>query len=325
MKRIHPRVLMAALGDLQEICNEWLIEGRETIANTAIIQRREIQHAQTVSRRAVIALTNARDDFAHVQRVKDNVGKWLSDCQSAKYESDDLLRITQEQKLAAQETLDYWKSELQQAEEWLTWATQRLVRAQAELEEAQSEYEHAVWAYNAAVDRYNNCMRSKENRNCGSLGGAVSRAEARVHLAEIRLEQAIAEFEAAQHEFELAQARVVCSQSSVEIAEQAVSLADNAIIRAEQALAEAERSLDYAKAALKFVIEAEEFSEDEVETAEKMQILTNKDLQALDAASNAHHRAERFFESAQRLIILSRQELDYRIARLADFDRTGQL
>lgn len=325
MKPVHPRVLMAALGDLQDSCNEWLIEGRETIANTAAIQRREMQRAQTISRRAAITLTHAQNDRDHVQRVKSDVKKWLSECQASQHRCDDLLKTCQGKEQAAQKTLSYWEDELKQARKWLDWATQRLVQAQAELEEALSEYEHARWAYNKAVDRYNSCVRSKENRNCGSLRGDVNRAEAHLQLAAHRVEQAETELEAAQHEFEHAQARVACCESGVSVAQQAVAIAENAVHRAGQAVAEAERSLDYANAAFKFVTEAEKFVENAVSFAEKMVSHTNKDLQALDTASNAHHRADRFFESAQRLLILSRQELDYRIAALVDFDRTGIL
>ena len=50
MKPIRPQVLIIALGDLQERCDAWLIEGRETIAQTAAIQRRETERLWSLHR-----------------------------------------------------------------------------------------------------------------------------------------------------------------------------------------------------------------------------------------------------------------------------------
>ena len=325
MKPIRPQVLIIALGDLLERCDAWLIEGRETIAQTAAIQRRETEHAQNMARRAEIAFAHALDDQDQVAKVRSEVETWLSRSRALKVQCDDLMTLSQKKRAHAQETLTYWQEELEEAQEWLAYATERLIRAQEELEDAQAAYERARWAYNDAVDRYNRCRRSEDNRDCSGRRRDVERARERLEYAEIRLRRAIAEFEAAKHEFEHAQARATCCQTSAEIAQQALSVAEETVTLADQALAEIERGLDYADAALRFVIEAEGHVENEIKAVEAMRLLSRKDLNALSTAATAHRRADDFFESAQRLLILSRQELSYRIARLAEFDRPGLL
>jgi len=323
MKAIRPQLLIIALGDLQERCNAWLIEGRETIAQTAAIQRRETEHAQNMARRAEIAFAQALDDQEQVEKVRSEVETWQSRSRALKAQCDDLMTLSQKKRAHAQETLTYWQKELGEAQEWLAYAKQRLIRAREELKDAQAAYERARWAYNDAVDRYNRCIRSKESRDCSGRRRDIERAKDRLEMATFRLKRAIAEFEAAKHEFGHAQARADCCQTSVEVAQQALSVAEEAIAWADQALAEIERGLDYADAALRFVIEAEGHVENEIKAAEAMRLFCRKDLNALSAAAIAHRRADGFFESAQRLLILSRQELDYRIARLAEFDRPG--
>lgn len=327
MTRIHPRILIAALEDLQESYDRWLIVGRDTLVQAEAIQRAETQEAHTISRRAVIFLTQAQNDYDHVLRVKSDVEMWRTDCLETGQQCNLLLTNAQEKQWTARETLQYWKKELDDAGAWLDWATERMQRAEAELKAAQRNYENARWDYNDAVDRYNRCIRSEEGRKrgCGSLLTAVKRAEDRLKMAEYRLRLAIDEFEAAQHELSHAQARFACCTSSVEHARQAVSIANEAVERAEQALAEAERSVEYVEAAFKFVVEAEGYTERQVSHAESMTMFTRKDIQSLEVAVNAYLRADNFFESAQRLIILNRQELSYRISMLAEFNQPGLL
>ena len=327
MTPIHPRVLIAALDDLQESCSRWLVEGRDTLAQTATIQRLEEQEAQTISRRAVILLSQAQDDHDHVLHVKSDVEMWRKDCLTTRQDCNLLLEDAQKKQIAAKETLEYWQNELDDAEEWLSFAIDRMERAEAEFHAAEQNYESARHNYNSAVNRYNRCLGSEEGkkRGCGSLLASVQRAQERLEIAEYRLRLAVAELEAARHELEHAQARFSCCKSSVEDAQQAVKIADESVERAEQALVEAERSVDYADAAFKFVMEAEDYAERQVDHAEKMLSFTLKDRQALGIAANAHQRADKLFESAQRLIILSRQELDYRITMLTEFDQTGLL
>jgi len=327
MTPIHPRVLIAALDDLQESCSRWLVEGRDTLAQIATVQRLEEQEAQTISRRAVILLSQAQNDHDHALHVKSDVEQWRKDCLTTQQDCNLLLEDAQKKQSAAKETLEYWQNELDEAEEWLSFAIDRLERAEAELHAAEQNYESARYDYNNAVHRYNRCLSSEEGkkRGCGSLLASVHRAEERLEMAEYRLRLAVAELEAARHELEHARARFSCCKTSVENAQLAVNIADKSVERAEQALIEAERSVDYADAAFKFVIEAEGYAERQVDHAEKMLSFTHKDRQALDIAANAYQRADNLFESAQRLIILSRQELGYRIAMLTEFDQTGLL
>lgn len=325
MGEVNPRLLAVILEDLQQELTRWATVASDTIATAAYTQRHAEEQVDQAHRHAAIVNDKAANDRDAVENLRGQVEVLFSKCVEARQLSHKALAETTTALQKAQKTLSLWQTEMEYALAWLARAEERVRRAEAELAAAEAELRRAESELSRAESAYRNCVNYRDDKgrrkDCSSEASRVRRAQEAVHAAVLRVKAAQLELAAAKAERERARARVKCCQTAVGIATKAVEFAQEAKERATMAVNASERSLETAQAAQRFMKQAVQKVTEEEEAADDM--LQDVQLAANFTSEGQHHfrNTERFEESAQRLRIITRTELDNRIGILYELNR----
>lgn len=322
MGTTDPRLLIQALGDLEEQGQRWSVLARSTMRDVTDYQKRAMAQVEYAQRRSRVILTQRERDLEKVQNLQRQAESLVDTCQAAKQNADEMLARTQESEADAQKTLLYWESELQAAREWLARAKERLAQAQAELRRAEQILSQAEMELSRAYGRLRACQNDKDRRNCNAERAAVAAAQEFVAEAQELVSLAIAEVRAAEEEVRQAEARVRCCEKAVGLSEQAVNEAQKATDHAGVSVVEAERSLEYAQAVQRFLQIAEVHAQKARNSGEEMVEMVVLANRQTDEAERHRFRADEYMESAQRVLLSCRRELQYRVEQLQLLNRS---
>ncbi len=322
MGTTDPRLLIQALGDLEEEGQRWSATGWSTIRDVTDYQKRAMAQVEHAQRRSRVILTQRERDLEKVRSLRRQAEALADICKAAKQNADEMLARTQQAETDAQNTLVFWQSELQAAREWLARAKERLAEAQAELRRAEQILHQAEMELSRAYNRLSACQNDKDRRNCNAERAAVATAQAYVAEAQALVRLAVAEVQAAEEEVRQAEARVRCCERAVGLAEQAVDRANRAMEHAGTSVVEAERSLEYVAAIWRFLQSAEVHAQNGSIAGEEMVEIVGLANHQTDEAERYRFRADEYMESAQRVLLTCRRELQYRIEQLQLLNRS---
>lgn len=322
MGTADPRLLIQALGDLEEQGQRWSVLARSTMRDVTDYQKRAMAQVEHAQRRSRVILAQRERDLEKVKNLQRQAESLVDTCQAAKQNADEMLARTQQSEADAHTTLVFWQSELQAAREWLARAKERLAKAQAELRRAEQILHQAEVELSRAYSSLAACRSNKNRRNCNPEMAAVAAAQAYVAEAQALVRLAIAEVQAAEEEVRQAEARVRCCEKAVNLAEQAVSQANRAMEHAEVSVVEAERSLEYAAAVQRFLQIAEVHAQSARSAGEEMVEMVVLANRQTDEAERYRFRADEYMESAQRILLTCRRELQYRVEQLQLLNRS---
>lgn len=321
MGTTDPRLLIQALGDLNDEGKRWSVTAWTTLREVNVVQKRAFTGVEYAQRRSRIIAFQAEHDQERVENERRSAEALASLCNAAKQNADELFQRCQQAEVDAQKTLVYWQDELEAARAWLVRARERLAQAKAELQRAEQILHQAEMELSRAHNRLAACQRDKDRRNCSSERAAVAVAQAYVAEAKELVYLAVLEVRAAEEEVRQAETRVKCCEQAVRHAEGAVTQAQTALQHAETSVNEAERSIEYMEAIGRFLQRAETHALRGRSAGEEMVERVSTAYHLVDEAERHRLRADDAIESAQRSLLSSRHELTHRIEQLRLLNR----
>ena len=326
MAEVDPRRLIIILEDLDGELSRWTSRASAARASAAYTLRQTGEQIGELERRGAIAQDQALTDAEEVERHQHHLQELAARTQDARAMAEQLRVDAVVVMQQAEINLALWQDNLAQARAWLARAEERVRLAELDLANAEAALARAQAELRAAEAALAACRSYRDEkgrgRNCSGPAARVLTAQVAVTQAATWVTAARAELASATAERARAQQRVQCCERAVDLATVAVETAVDALSRADVTLSAAERSVESASAAGFFCREAAQQAAAEADEIEALLREIQVANRHFDDVERHFRLADRAEETAQRLTIIARQELQGRVDLLYFLNRT---